>query len=511
MRKKFVLAFGLAGLVATAVALAATGGKTALVASVHPLDNDYQFVSASETPPTETQCFTVNAPSGRRCFTPQSIRSAYNIQPLYDQGFNGKGQTIAIIDSYGSDTMPHDLWVFNNAFGLPHLCGEVGASGPISCSSGMATFSELSLQGSPATKPQGGNGTGLEDKTAWALEVALDVEWAHAIAPGANILLVHTPTAETLGVQGFPQMMMAEDYVVKHHLATVISQSLASAEEAFASTQSLLNLRYAFEDARDNGVTVLGSSGDFGTRNNSKQGLVGNGPNGIIPFPTVEWPASDPLVTGVGGTFLCTDPLAPATQPRTVDSADPPPQCPQNPGVAEIGWVGSGGGFSHVFLRPSYQDALPAGSTPIPQGQRGVPDIAYNASSRTGVLIYLSLPPQGLSGAICRPSGSPCSTGWYIIGGTSAGSPQWAGLIAIADQINGGGLGLINPALYKIGANSARYASDFFDVTTGNNTQPGDPVVAGYSATTGWDPVTGLGTPNAARLLPDLVAAVHGN
>jgi subtilase family serine protease len=267
----------------------------------------------------------------------------------------------------------------------------------------MATFSELSLQGSPATKPQGGSGTGLENKTGWALEVALDVEWAHAIAPGANILLVHTPTAETLGVQGFPQMMMAEDNVVKHELATVISQSLGSAEEAFASTQSLMNLRYAFEDARDNGVTVLASSGDFGTRNNSKQGLVGNGPNGIIPFPTVEWPASDPLVTGVGGTFLCTDPLATAAQPRTVDSADPPPQCPANAGVAKIGWVGSGGGFSHVFSRPSYQDALPAGSTAIPQGQRGVPDIAYNASSRTGVLIYLSLPPQGLSGAICPP------------------------------------------------------------------------------------------------------------
>jgi subtilase family serine protease len=123
-----VLAFGLAGLVATAAVLAATGGKTALLASVHPLDNDYQFVSASETPPTEAQCFTVNAPSGRRCFTPQSIRSAYNIQALYDQGFNGCGETIAIIDSYGSDTMAHDLWVFNNAFGLPHLCGEVGAS-----------------------------------------------------------------------------------------------------------------------------------------------------------------------------------------------------------------------------------------------------------------------------------------------------------------------------------------------------------------------------------------------
>src|SRR5207244_8277175 len=130
---------------------------------------------------------------------------------------------------------------------------------------------QLDLQGSPATKPQGGKGIGLEDKTGWALEVVLDVEWAHAIAPGANILLVHTPTAETLGVQGFPQMMMAEDYVVKHHLADVISQSFASAEDAFGSTQSLLRLRYAFVDAANAGITVLGSSGDGGTANSAKQ------------------------------------------------------------------------------------------------------------------------------------------------------------------------------------------------------------------------------------------------
>ena len=80
--------------------------------------------------------------------------------------------------------------------------------------------------------------------------------------------------------------------------------------------------------------------------------------------------------------------------------------------------------------------------------------------------------------------------------------------MAIADQVNGGGLGLINPALYRIGANPARYASDFYDVTTGNNTT--DPTIAGYPATPGWDPVTGLGTPNAARLIPDLVLAAHG-
>src|SRR5258708_21721007 len=172
----------------------------------------------------------------------------------------------------------------------------------------MPTFSRLSLQGTPATKapPSQSKGTGQEAKSSWAIEVALDVETAHAIAPMANILLVTTPTAETLGVQGFPQFMAAEDYVVQHHLATVISQSLASAEDAFGSAQSLLNLRYAFVHAAQNGVTVLGASGDNGTANVRKT-PVHQG-DSLIPFPTVDWPASDALVTGIGGTYLCTDP-----------------------------------------------------------------------------------------------------------------------------------------------------------------------------------------------------------
>src|SRR5262245_55997006 len=271
MKKRIGAALGLACLFSAAAVMAATGGRSSAVASVHPLVGDYAQVSASTTPPTEAQCFTVNFDptvphSGRRCFTPQAIYAAYNLNTLYGQGITGKGYTIAIVDSYGSDTMANDLNVFDTAFGLPHMCGEVDANGPIPCSAGMPTFSQLDLQGSPATKPQGnGKGIGLEDKTGWALEVVLDVEWAHAIAPGANILLVHTPTAETLGVQGLPQMMMAEDYVVTHHLADVISQSFGSSELAFGSQQSLLNLRDAFQDAKDNQVTVLASSGDFGS------------------------------------------------------------------------------------------------------------------------------------------------------------------------------------------------------------------------------------------------------
>src|SRR5437764_2987354 len=218
---------GAAAAVLVALALAALLGRGGSAAAglplPHPAWNDAQLVSASTTPPTEGQCFSV----GRRCFAPQGIRAAYNLGPLYAAGLNGAGQTIAIVDAYGSDTMAHDLHVFDQAFGLQPMCGEEG----VTCAAGMPRFSELHVQGSPATKapPPTSKGTGQEDKSAWALEVALDVETAHAIAAKANILLVTTPTAETLGVQGFPDMMRAEKYVVDNHLATVISQSFASA------------------------------------------------------------------------------------------------------------------------------------------------------------------------------------------------------------------------------------------------------------------------------------------
>ena len=494
---------GILALVGAAIALlallTATDGSGKALPLPQPAVSDAAFISGSETPPTQAQCFS----AGRRCFTPQGIQSAYNVGPLYTRGLDGSGITIAIVDSYGSDTIAHDLHIFDHAFGLQPMCGEEG----VTCQSGMPTFNTLSLQGSPATKapPPTSKGPGQENKAAWALEVSLDVERAHAIAPGANILLVTTPTAETLGVQGFPQMVAAEDYVVKHGLAQVISQSFGAAEESFASTQSLLRLRYAYEDAAKNGVTVLASSGDFGTANPKKQPVSQGGTT--IPSPTVSWPASDPLVTGVGGTALCTDPTATTLEPRTVDTADPPAAC-QAQDLPEIVWdepsrgIATGGGFSHVFGRPDYQATLPAGSTPITTA-RGVPDVGLQASPRTGALVYMTLPGAGNGGLLC--SGSPCSTGWYDVGGTSASAPQWAGLIAIADQLNGGALGLVNPALYKIGADSGKYATDFYDITSGNNQV--DPSIAGFPATPGWDPTTGLGTPNAANLVPDLVAA----
>ncbi len=235
---------------------------------------------------------------------------------------------------------------------------------------------------------------GLENHFSWAVEVSLDVEWAHATAPGANIILVTTPTAETLGVQGFPQMMNAVQYVVDHHLADVISMSLSAGEGTFMNgTAALQNLRKALMAAKANGVTVLAATGDFGSANILKQ-PVKNPP--LIPYPSVGWPASDPLVTAVGGTYHCTDPTN--TTGPVVDSTDPPINCQSHFGQQEVGWIAGGGGYSILFSRPDYQNNLPAGSSyggssvgaPRPNtNMRGVPDVAYQASGRTAPLVYL--------------------------------------------------------------------------------------------------------------------------
>jgi subtilase family serine protease len=490
-------AAGLTGAGGTAVAIQAASALPA----VTPTISDWQFLSASTSPPSQADCNSIS----RRCFDPSAMANSYDYASLLADGNEGQGKTIALVDSFGSATIGSDLNNFDSVFSLPDMCGDTG----IACSGGMPTFHILNVQGSPSlAAPPPNSGTGQENHNLWDLEVSLDVEWAHATAPLANILLVTTPTAETLGLQGLPNMMNAEQYVIDNHMADVISQSFGAAEGSFGSFASLQNVRHAFVDAEANHVTVLASSGDGGTANPIKEPV--KNPR-LIPYPSVGWPASDPLVTAVGGTYLCTD----ATTGTSVDTTSPPVNCDatDNPtSDREIGWIDSGGGYSIYFPRPSFQDTLPAGSTylgssvgaPGPNSNmRGVPDIAYQASSHTGVLVYMTDPANKGGSAGCS-GGLPTCDGWYVVGGTSSSSPQWAGLIAIADQMAGFDLGYIDPALYEV-ANGPNYSSDFYDVTHGcNQTVAGIP---GYCSSQGWDAVTGLGTPDAANLLPDLIAA----
>src|SRR5437870_2588408 len=422
MRKELARFFTLA-MVSALVAVAAGGGGPSRVAAANeafnvlPLISDWVFVSADANPPSQAACAAV----ARRCFNPSAMANSYDYAVLHAAGNKGQGKTIAVVDSFGATTIRQDLGVFNTAFGLPHLCGETGPSDPsANCpSSASPRFDILCVQGCPAPKPPPpNNGTGLEYHNLWDLEVALDVEWAHATAPLANILLVTTPTAETLGVQGFQQMMDAEQYVIDHGLADVISQSFGSGEGAFHDGLAAINqLRRTFISAQANHVTMLASSGDSGSTNNMKEPV--KNPD-AIPYPSVIWPSSDPLVTSVGGTYLCTNPVVGSL---TADDTMPPATCTSKPGDREPAWRFSGGGYSIVFSRPSYQNVLPPGSTyvgssagaPGPNSNmRGVPDIAYQASSRTGVLVYVT---ESLSdnqaGTRCGGA-NPCSTAAHV-------------------------------------------------------------------------------------------------
>ena len=254
-------------------------------ALVVPTISDWQYLGNDSTPPTQAACNAV----GRRCFNPGSMANSYKYATLQNRG---QGKTIAIVDSFGSDTIRQDLGVFDSEFGLQHMCGETGPSNPsANCSSSASPrFDIVCFQGCPSpTPPPSNNGTGQEAHNLWDLEVSLDVEWAHATAPEANIMLVTTPTAETLGVQGLQQMINAEQYVIDNHMADVITQSFGTGEGAFHNGTAAINqLRQAFVDARANHVTVLALTGDNGTANTYKEPV--KNPK-AIPYPSVAWPA----------------------------------------------------------------------------------------------------------------------------------------------------------------------------------------------------------------------------
>lgn len=446
----------------TTVAAIAVGASGAAVTSSTPYPLVQQLTPAQAVLLSTDTAPSPSANATRRIFTPPGIQGSYHLPALYAEGLTGAGKTIAIVDSFGYDEAASDLKTFSQDYGLPLMCGMPD----VACQPGMATFSTLESGNHQVKAPPGGSqAPGQEASNAWSVEVALDIEYAHTIAPGANILLVSTPTAETLGVQGLPNMMNAEQEVVDGHLADVVSQSFGTAEGAFGSAVSLQNLRHAFQSGTAAGITFLASSGDDGSTGSSKT-PVGKG-GSLLPDPEVGWPASDPLVTAVGGTNLCTD-VATGT---TVDSTDGPADCQS--GDRETAWNGSGGGFSHVFARPDYQSGVPA----IPSGSRGVPDISMNASCTTYVVVLDTAPGYG---------------GYYGVCGTSEASPMFSGIIAIADQAAGHDLGNINSRLY-----SGQLAGEY-DVTKGDNVQAGTGI-PGYSAGTGWDAVTGWGTPADAQ------------
>jgi subtilase family serine protease len=451
---------GLSGPAVAAAAGSATGSAAPQAAVIiHP---DVHYVgSSSQQPPTTADC---QASFQVACYEPAQIQQAYNLPVLYNQGVTGKGATIVIVDSFGSPTIANDLAVFDQQFGLP----------------APPSFKIIRPAGAvPRYDPSN------SQMFSWAGETSLDVEYAHAVAPGASILLVETPVAETEGVTGFPQIVKAEEYVINHHLGDVISQSFGATEQTFPSGAALQALRGAYIDADRQHITVLSASGDDGATD------LGLNEQTFYTRPVTSWPASDPLVTGVGGTQLHLDSNGNETSPDTVwndtfnasaqdfilGSSGPSP-------------LAGGGGKSIFFSRPAYQNAV----RNVVGGSRGVPDISMSAACNGAVDVY-----QSFAGE---------AAGWYPTCGTSEATPLFAGIVALADQVAGHPLGLINPALYAM---AARHLPGLVDVTSGNNTvsftQGGrSHTVHGFTAGPGYDLASGLGTVNAAEFVPELAS-----
>ena len=424
--------------------------------AIHP--NVIEVSGARTSAPlTTAQCKLLD---GIACYVPSQLRTAYHLNALYAKGVTGKGETIAIVDSFGSPTIKADLAAFDKQLGIqaPPKFTIIAPEGKI------PPFN-----------------AGSSDMTGWAGETTLDVEYAHALAPGANILLIETPVSETEGVTGFPQIVAAEKYAIAHYKPGVISQSFGATEETFTSAKQVAALRGAYIDAYAHKVTVLAASGDAGATDYTSN------ESDYYTKRVTSWPDSDPLVTAVGGTRL-EQTKSGFTSVAWNDTYDKAWNLYANGGTSPVP-AASGGGQSVVFARPSYQNGVKA----ITGAHRGVPDISMSAACDGSVSIYSSY----LGGA-----------GWSLICGTSEATPEFAAIVALADQVAGHSLGLINPKLYSL---SAKHAAGLVDVTAGNNTvsfYQGATTklykVAGFPAKTGYDLVTGVGTVNAQALVYEL-------
>jgi subtilase family serine protease len=382
----------------------------------------------------------------KNCLTPHSLRVAYGVESLVEKGFTGKGQTVIDIVSFGSPTLVQDMNIFDKTFDLPPVDLQI--------------ISPLNV---PEYDPR-------HDKSGWADETTLDVQRIHAIAPDAKIVILVSPVAETEGTIGLPEFRQLEQYAIDHKLGYIVSQSWGASELTLqdqAGQQELQKWNDLYQKATtQQGMTYFTASGDSGATDFTD--IEGKK---LSTVPTTSFAADSPWVTSVGGTALIRHGTTFTEKAWTDDGTG----------------GSSGGGFSRFYKTPDYQQTLPSAVQQELNNRRGVPDVAADADPSTALANYV----HGT---------------WEPIGGTSASTPVWAGIMAIANQMAGHPLGFINPALYKL-AGSSTYAQDFRDITEGNNANH-MANVQGYSAAPGWDPVTGLGAPNAEKLIPDLIAAM---
>jgi subtilase family serine protease len=405
---------------------------------------------------------TADCDSVTTCYAPGQIQVAYGIRPLLDRGIDGRGETVVLPEFAQTRLSPpqvsdirQDLAQFDRLFGLP--------------AARLRAVTTLAGAATPWLASQ---------------EEVADAEIVHAVAPAAAItVLLASPASLST-----PQSAVAAAVAVVRFgrsQGDVISISGAGqiGGELCVTHAEVASLNSALQAAAGRHVTVVAAAGDTGAAGE---------PCSVAPAPAggsfplikeVNLPSSDPLVLAAGGTSLTASHV---TGGYVGETAWGLPY--GDPGTL---FQATGGGVSRLFPRPGYQDGVAGiGAT------RGVPDVAADASGHSGMALAIS-----------------DGGGRYAIGnsgGTSASAPLWAALIALADQYAGRPLGFVNPALYRI-ARSAAYHRAFHDITTGNNTATWPPTtITGYRAGPGWDPVTGLGSPDAQALIP-LLARYAGS
>ncbi|HKT45474.1 MAG TPA: S53 family peptidase [Gaiellaceae bacterium] len=463
----------------------------------------FAFIGAStaraDAPAACTSPNPVHVYPWYHCYTPSEITAAYGVNALQSQGILGQGQTIVLVDSYGSPTAASDLQFFHDTF-YPSLPSP--------------SFSEIYPNGQPDYSNVGNGQSGSGGAATWSGEATLDVEWSYAIAPLAHIVLIAVPPAETEGVQGFPNLFKAiSDEIDATPAGTVFSMSFGVTEQTFggAAKQQTASFDAVFLKGIAKGDTFFASSGDDGSLGTAKQ----HRDTAFYSIPTDGWPASSPYVTAVGGTQLQYGwTWAPTSDtPFNADGTENPAYFASTSGrnlnaVWNESWLpaASGGGPSAIYPRPSWQSGVAA---VIGMNARGVPDLAWNAAVNGGALVYITAFPQ-----IQR-------SGWHVYGGTSAASPQVAALTALAAQERKAAgkppLGNINPLLYahpkwftdvkpvtEGAAQSGQLVSNRDWDYNGDGSAVTQDAVTGWPTLTGYDMTTGLGTPYAPAYVSGL-------
>jgi subtilase family serine protease len=437
--------------------------------------------------------------TGSHFLAPGDFSTIYDTKGLLNGGFTGAGVTIGIAGE--TDIILSDIAAFRAAAGLP--------------------------VNNPTVVLKPGSG---DPGTLFALnlpEADLDLEWSGGIAPNANIVYLNSTDAFDSLAYGIQSRVTVNGSNI---LIPILSISFGNCEANIG-----MPLESVLQQAAAQGQTVIAAAGDSGAADCDNQQTVST--RGLA----VDYPASSPFVTGIGGTEFNEGTTTGATAfwngnvsgtsaTDVVSSAISyiPEMAWNDTPNSELGDVlaGGGGGASILFTtKPSWQVGVPG----IPaDGRRDVPDIALNASPvHDGYLICTEIqltPNSSQYSANCQSgfriaSGSPIDpTGLEPIGGTSVGAPSFAGVLALIEQKLGAPQGLINPALYSIASNPTMYASDFHDVTVGSNKMPcsgGTGCVSGqvgFTAGTGYDEATGLGSIDASNLSTDFATYVinHG-